>query len=126
MRLGRGGDARRVGPHLGGEEREEAQPLRGIEPRIAVEQLAGDGDARGFAAARDQRPRQLLDVIARVGAEQRLGQQRTALLGDRAQQLLEKRDVQSAALPPWTKHDDSAAAVAGDCSTSAHAIAMRG
>ena len=51
MRLRCARDTPRVRPHLSGEEREEAQPLRRIEPRVAVEQLAGDGDAGGFAAA---------------------------------------------------------------------------
>ena len=55
MRLCGARDAPRVRPHFRGEKREEAQPLRRIEPRVAVEQLAGDGDAGGFAAARDQR-----------------------------------------------------------------------
>ena len=100
VRLRRVGDALGIGAHLRGEEGEEAQPLRRIEPRIAVEQLARDGDAGGLAAAGDERPRQLLDVLPRVGAEQRLGQQRAALLGDRAQQLLKKRNVQGAVLPP--------------------------
>ena len=40
---------------------------------------------------------------SRLAAEQRPRQQLPALLGDGVEQLLEKRDVQSAALPPWTK-----------------------
>ena len=74
MRLCGARDTPRVRPHFSGQKREETQPFRRIEPRVAVEQLAGDGDAGGFPATRDQRTRQLLDVISRVGAEQRLGQ----------------------------------------------------
>ncbi len=94
MRLGCGEHTLVVGPHLRGEEREEPQPLGGVEACVAIEQLARDGDAGGFAATGDQRPRQFLDIVARIGSEQRLGQQRPALLGHRAQQFLKKRDVQ--------------------------------
>ena len=120
MRLRRLYDTFGIGAHLCGEESEKAQTLGLVEPGVAVQEFAGDGDAGRLAAAGDEGPGQCLDVIPGVGAEQRLRQQRAALLGDRAQQLLKKRDVQSAVLPPLDFSNDSAAVLPGDCNMSAH------
>ena len=120
MRPRRLDDTLGIGAHLCGEEGEEAQALLRIEPGIAVEQLAGDGDAGRLAPAGDEGPRQRLDVLPRVGAEQRLWQQRPALLGDRAQQLLEKRNVQGAVLLAIRRSDDSAAIAYSGTATRRH------
>jgi len=63
------------------------------------QQLAGDGNAGGFPPARHQRPGKRFQIILLARAKQRLGQQRPALLGNRIQKLLQKRDVQIR--PPW-------------------------
>ena len=70
-----------------------ARRVLGVERPVARQDRAGDGDARGLAATRQQRRCQLVQVVLGHGAAERARQQLAALLGDGAEQLLQEGNV---------------------------------
>jgi hypothetical protein len=76
-----------------GKKPEELQPLLARRLLELIEKLASDRHAGSLTAPRHQRPRQNLDRLSADFAEQRLGKQRTSLLGNRRHQFLKKRNI---------------------------------
>ena len=71
---------------------------------VALQDLARDGNARSFAAARDQARRQLVDVVLAAGPAQRPRQVLAPLLGNGVQQLLKEGDIHSTSHEADRKH----------------------
>ena len=86
-------ETRRVGLELGRQKAEEGEPILRVELRVPVQKLARDGDARGLSAPGNEHARELLHVGLGAGAKERPRQQRAALVGNRAQHLLQERNV---------------------------------
>src|SRR5262245_7865239 len=90
--FGRSGERLFVRLH-GGEIAKKRAAFHRFQGTIVRQDLAGDGNARGLATAREQGGRKLTQAGPRARTAKRAWQELATLLGDGAQQLLKKGDV---------------------------------